>query len=650
MAYSTPSGDTQSVHHLENDAQYVASMEVKDVWSRSGSKYRIRAIVLLAVNVLLFAGVGSFAYWMRGGVRFAPVQDGYWDELQAALAPVGAMGDTGVSLGPLLLGPISVQDVPMQIPILGLLMAALISIPILVSMLYRFWSCLPFIAVVGFLAVMPWLAITLLVSCILASVRPFRIRFRFMSALFGLVPAAFYLILAWHGTTDLIAGKIDPVDRIKFVAPLVLAIVAAAVVFATVLTIARWVDYRPGAIAPLLAIMFGLPVALFEFHVGRDELYYRVLEAGADWHFTDRAASDDLDQAVWEAWQRQPPPRRSMAAVREVEEIRWLFGLGSDIGPYQTAMTKYQRELADRCDWFVKYFPDSRYAVNALLIKARALDTKIDAGEFRRNKWIRFYDDFPTRASRRTWRKIAKNRPDTLVGAVALLRQAQLDARDGLAERALDGLERVLRRWDSSIDTGDPPPAAGAALSGVLQRDSPELSLGISGERVLLKIHRLRDLLAANRDPLYGYEPIHGARRPSRGTGLGLMDLDPRREQYVLNLEALKKEYPNCQIEDNIDLEIAMATESVDRRIERLEQCLERFPQRDAVPEVLFRLGVARKKVGRLSDGEMTFAQLFGAYPDSVWARQAAHYTTGRAVIAGSRESKGNQGHGSGSR
>ena len=634
MIHSMAGIDSEPVAHLENDAEYVASMEVKDVWSRSGSKYRIRAIVLLALNVLLFAGLGSFAYWMRGGVRFAPAQDGYWDELWAAVISVSSTTHTSVPLGSLLVGPVSVQDVPMQISILGLLMAALISVPILVSVLYRFWSCLPFIAVVGFLAVMPWLAITLLVSCVLATVRPFRIRFRFMAALLGLVPAAVYLILAWHGSTDVVAGKIDPVDRIKFVAPLVLAIVAAAAVFAVVLFIARLVDYRPGAIAPLLAIMFALPVAMFEFNVGRDELYYRVLEAEAEWYFTDQIVKDDLDQAVREAYERQPAPRRSMAAVRETEEIRWLFGLGKNIGNYQTAVSKYELELAARCDWFVKFFPGSRYAVNALFIKARALDTKIDAGEFRRTKWIRFHDDFPNPASRSTWRKIAEARPDTLLGAVASLRLAQLDARNGLVERSIDRLESLLREFGAGSDTEASTDVVGNGLTDLWQRDSPESGLGISRDRVLLEADRLRNLLVANRDPLYGYEPIHGPRRPAAGATFGLLDLDPREERYAEKLQRLKEAYPNCQIEDNIDLEIAKSTEPPADQITMLQRCIERFPDRDAIPEVLFRLGVAYKVTGQPGNSETTFARLFNDYPESMWARQAAHYTAGRAVIA----------------
>jgi len=356
-------------------ASSAALLKLMDVWSRYGSKYRIRAILLLALNIVLFAGVGNFAYWLRSGEVFAPGREGYWDLLSQTFRGVGR---AEVSLGALLIEPISVQAVPIQIPIVGLLVAALISIPILVAILYRFWSSLPLIAVVGFLAVMPWLALTLLGSCILASVRPFRTRLRFMSALIGLIPAIVYLMLAWSGTTDAVVGRIDPVDRIKFVAPWVLAVVASTVVFAIDLAIAKMVDYRPGAVTPLLAVMFGLPVALFEFHVGRDELYYRLLEKLDQAHFAEVDASLWLEQGARWAWERHPLPRPAWDAIREVEEEKWLFELATDIGPRQSELTRHQAELSDRCDRFHRFFPDSQYTPNALFIKARAWDRRVD--------------------------------------------------------------------------------------------------------------------------------------------------------------------------------------------------------------------------------------------------------------------------------
>ncbi len=610
---------------------------IVDVWSRSGSKYRIRAIVLLAVNVLLFAGVGSFAYWLRSGVVFAPGVEGYRDQL----AQTFRFGQqTVVSLALLLLEPISIQYVPMQIPIVGLLMAALMGIPILVSILYRFWSSLPFIAVVGFLAVMPWLAITLLGSCIIASVRPFRSRFRFVSALLGLVPTVVYLTLAWSGSAERVAGKIDPVDQMKFIAPWVLAIVAAALLFAVVLVIARIVDYRPGALTPLLAIMFGLPLALFEVHVGRDELHYRLLEALDRAHFADVDASLDLQRAERQAWMRHPLPRPSRKAVRGLVEMRWLFGLADDIGPNQSELAAHQMDVVHRCDWFLKYFPDSRYALNTLFIKGRALDSRIDPVAFRTSHWIRFYSDFPSEASRPTWRLLAENGADSILGRVALLRLAHLDARSGNVDRALGRLDRLISGLDGLPRRNGSAEHRDGPVKSALRRDRPEASLAISVDHVLLEAYRLRDLFARNRDPLYGYDPISGPLHPTESFQFGLMDLIPQDERYAENLRSLAKAYPNCQIEDNIRLEIAKATPGNAEKIQRLRSCLDAYPDGDAAPEAMFRLGVAYRAGDRPAASEAIFTRLFKAHRDSIWAREAARYvswpSTSRVTEAGS--------------
>ena len=61
------------------DSRQPASAEWKDVWTRSGSKYRVRAVLLMLANLVLFAGVGGFAYWLRSGEFIAPARDGYLD-------------------------------------------------------------------------------------------------------------------------------------------------------------------------------------------------------------------------------------------------------------------------------------------------------------------------------------------------------------------------------------------------------------------------------------------------------------------------------------------------------------------------------------------------------------------------------------------
>ncbi len=605
-----------------------------DVWSRSGSKYRVRAVTLLALNVLLFAGVGCFAFWLRSGVVFAPGVEGYWDEL----ADTFRFGhDTTRSLAHLLIEPISVQDVPMQIPIIGLLMATLVSIPILTAMLYRFWSSLPFILVVGFLAVMPWLAITVACACILATVRPFRTRYRFVSALVGLVPIVVYLILAWSGSEELVTGRTDPIDLMKFIAPWVLAIVAAALTFALVLLIAKLVDYRPGAIAPLLAIMFALPVVLFEFHVGRDELHYRLLEARQAYHFADRLVADDLKEAALRRWNRHPMPRPRYEKLLEIEKQQWQFELASDIGPVCTELTEHQAELVAQCDWFLIHFPNSRYALNVLYFKAQALDTRVDPVEFRQHRWIRFYDDFPNRASRGAWEMILRNEPDASLHALALLRLAQLQAREGDVERAMDRLTELI--GTSATETGPRAvrQAGSGVLMGMLEPVTPKANLPIAVERVLLEAYRLHGLLNKNRDPIYGYEPLCGPRRARDDFAFGFLEADPRHAAYADNLKRIKRQFPDCQIMDNIDLEIAKATPSrfTDHstrrtiaprptRVELLEACVAKYPHRDALPEALYRLGAAYKADGELAKSEQAFARLMEKHPDSIWAEQAA--------------------------
>ncbi len=599
---------------------------LKNVWSRSGSKYRTRALVLLAVNLMLFAGVTNFAFWLRSGELFAPMSATYWDDFVQTFR---FWSDTPVTLGSLLAEPISVQHIPMQIPIIGFLMAAMISIPILISILYGFWFSLPFVAVVSFFAVMPWLGLTLIASCVLSSVPPFRSRFRFVSALWGLVPAVIYLSLAWQGSFDDPALQINPADRIKFIAPWVLAIVSSTTLFFVVLLIAKLVDYRPGAITPLLAIMLGLPVGLFEYYVGRDELYYRLLASRDRTSFADIDASRGLEQATREAMAQRPIRGQSVESMQAMVEQRWLFGLATNLPREETVLVRHQSEIISSCDWFLKYFPLSPYAGNVLYIKARAYDRRVDPAEFKRSKWIRFFDDFPNDASRDSWRLLSKNYPDSILSAVALLQLAKLDARRGAVDRARDELLQVLFKLDSEFHPPEgetPPNLIESALRVVFAPESTETSLNVSGDAIILEATRLYELLAYNRDPIYNYDPISGPSRGQEPIWFGLLDVLPRSATYVDQLRRLDAAYPNSQIQDNIALEIAKCAMNSQEKIAGLETCLEKYNNRDIVAETLFRLGVAYKQADQLRNSDESIARLYREYPNSIWAKQAQRF------------------------
>jgi outer membrane protein assembly factor BamD (BamD/ComL family) len=318
-------------------------------------------------------------------------------------------------------------------------------------------------------------------------------------------------------------------------------------------------------------------------------------------------------------------------------ETRWLFELTSDVRPHQSALTRHQADLVERCDRFIRSFPGSRYAPSALFIKARALDMRVDPGEFRRTKWIRFYDDFPSPTSRQAWQVIVENRPGTAPGAVALLRLAQIEAREGDVERAIDKLKMLCERFGLPANGDDASEPHAGLLKGVLAREVPEAGLHIPIERILLEADRLYDLLSANRDPLYGYDPIAGSRHRADAFSFGLLDLDPRHDNYIENLKMLRAEYPKCQLEDNIDLEIAKATASQALQVQRLEACLRQFPDRDQVPEALFRLGVALAAADRSEESERVLARLLRNHPSSIWATQAAKRAPWQAVNLNAR-------------
>ncbi|MCC7292659.1 MAG: hypothetical protein IT449_11425 [Phycisphaerales bacterium] len=608
-----------------------------DVWSRHGGRYRARAILLLCLNVLLFSGVCCFAYWLRTGVFLAPWQEGYWSVLFLTFR---FTGEAHVTLASFLLGPMRVSDVPGLIPILGLLVAGMVTIPVVVAILYRLTSSLPFVAVVAFLAVMPWLAITLLGCCVLATYRRFRQRSPFMSAMIALLPVVLYFVLASRGTEAQVGDLLDPLDKIRFLAPWAIAIVSGALLVALVLGIARVVNYRPGAIAPVLTLMFCLPAVLFEFQVGRDELHYRLIEQGNRGFFADRLedwaaldASADLYRLAEQEWFSTPEPRPRFDEVLERVKLQWSL-----LGPERerqdvegflaiegSVLLEHQVAFARQCDEFLRYYPDSRYAPNVLFLKASAWCKRVDLREFRRGNWIRFYDDFPHPASAFEWRRLLVNFPDSGLSDVARLRLAQLEIRRchiGAARELLDDLLSAAPRTLHEEDGGG---AATTPWRAFLQRRPASQGLIVNLKHIRLEARRLGDLIEHNNDPTVGYAPLCGDDRPEAGLRFGLLQLDPHGAGYMSQVQAIKDAYPDSLWTDNLDLELARVESDPDTRIERFTAFLGKHAGKsgDAEPEARFLLGAALQQANRLPEAAAEFDTLLRLFPDSPWAAEA---------------------------
>src|SRR5215470_8494599 len=80
-----------------------------DVWTRTTPKYRRRAIVLLIVTAILFAGLCIFTFWLRTG-SYIPWNSSQYKRLMwQSFNPKGA---DQITLVDFLTFPISIEEVP----------------------------------------------------------------------------------------------------------------------------------------------------------------------------------------------------------------------------------------------------------------------------------------------------------------------------------------------------------------------------------------------------------------------------------------------------------------------------------------------------------------------------------------------------------
>jgi outer membrane protein assembly factor BamD (BamD/ComL family) len=616
----TTDSDAPTTSQATNGLNPPREPQVVDVWSRTQPKYRIRAVVLLLANLLLFCGLCVFAHWLH----FARAFD---FSMQSYLAPARFWDAAAPNLNDYILAPINVVQVPLHAIVLGMVVAVMVAVPIVVSILYRFKFALPFVAAVLVFAHMPGLTLTLLGSCILASLRPFRMRFRFGSALLALLPVLLYLYLATRGTPEKLANYGAPIQKSLLIAPWLIAMLAAAVALGAVLLIARIVNYRPGAVAPVLAIMFATPVGLFHLGVGADELAYRVLEVEygpRSKRFEPTLQSRETEQAIYAViagelsksftgqlrsdlhalWSLQP---EKLQELKRTVSRRFLADFLTD-----------RAAAYEACKRFIADYPHSRYVPNALYIQARVLDTRLDEAKLAQAEPSReLYTDFPHVQSQEAWFKLLKRYPDSPFAIQAGLRLAELQLRAG----ELDEAERNLRfALDKSSRAGPGPTSKQARPRGVLSAAPPESSLDFQPKPYRREACCLAELIAENRDdPRHGNAPL-----------IELAALDPRRAGYLEQLQRLAARYRDSSLYDNLVIRWATALPDLGERTAALEGCLRTFTTGDALPEALYRLAcletqaLATEDESRRARGIARLHEIVARFPQSCWAERAA--------------------------
>ena len=589
---------------------------LSDASSRTVRKSQVRATALLFMNLLLFCGLCIFTHWLRTCKPFDFTLETY-------LEPLKFWGIQTHTLYDFILSPISVVQTPIYGVVVGLLFAAIVAVPISVSILYHFRGALPFIVAVLVFAHLPWMAITLVASCVLASVRPFAMSFRFGSALVGMLPILLYLYLATRSPSDPLSASISPEQKLLLSGPWLLAILAACTMMAAIIFIARLVNYRPSAVAPVIAVMFATPAILFHEYVGVDELHYRVLEAKygpRSERFEPVQDATDTILAMVHHWTNpdldREPRRSALLAIWSADPAEQTALKNRVLRRLLLDLMDDRRDAYLACKDFIADHPTSRYVPNALFIQARALDTRLDertlVGETAQRA---LYTDFSHVGSEPVWTNLLTQYPNSPLAVAARLHVAQLRLRKDDADGALAALTPAPAALE-------PPPGADTqpAARLLLHTSPAESSLDYEPDQDLFDAQQLRELIRANRnDPNYGVQPLQA-----------LAELDPHRAGYQDQLARLAQRYPDGLLYDNLVVRWATATPDRAARAAKLRACIQRFPTGDALPEAMFELADLDVQAfgsgdeARRNAGIARMREIAARFGQTCWGKRAA--------------------------
>jgi TolA-binding protein len=271
---------------------------------------------------------------------------------------------------------------------------------------------------------------------------------------------------------------------------------------------------------------------------------------------------------------------------------------------------RWQYRVDVESDKFLRDFPTSRYRPCVLYIKGRALDMRIDSEAFQRSGLLRFHPDFPSVASRAAWDALTSEYPDSPLAKVARFRLARLDALAGDIDQAIRELAAVAEAQDQRAQ-GE---SDARTFENLLAKKPPEASLVDEHLKFEDRASEMLELLRRNRNDRYGDAPL-----------IAYLNCDARHAKYSQNLASILQRFPNCAIEDNIELQRALARPHAEDRVLELKKLRTRFPDGDTSAELLFRLGAALTAAGERDEARKRFKELINGHPGSRFVTHARH-------------------------
>jgi len=516
--------------------------------------------------------------------------------------------DLATPLGDTLLHPLSVMSHPWMIPVTGILLGAIIFVPLLAAILYPLVFAFIFAMVVAACGHAPVLAGALGCGCIIAARTPLRSDMPFCAFILGLVPVGLYLWLL--GFSDSQLAEVLPLQRWVLAGSMIVAVVVGILSSASCLALAKGTGFKPGVILPFLILLLGSAGAVFHFKVGPDQLAYALIADQID-------GGDIIFQPVkLDQWREK---HDAEGLNRRTLENR-----------LRDELQRRQRELTERCRMFLDRYGESDRASAVLWIQAQSRSLQLDVPIFDAGV-VRYSASFPLPESAHLWERMREDFPGTPHAALGDWRIGEMALRDKKpdhADRLLRAAEGALRGF--LVSTKGP---SKTELAARVFRTPESIPVPAYYTEALFRIRRLIWLMDRNN--------ILDDAEASEALG-ALLDENPHGPRYEERLGNLAGNYEQTPIGDNLKLAVAMATDDPYTQAEMLIW-LAADERTDAAVEANYHLGMLVKQTARaralmlipeIKKPEEYF-QIVIAAPDNPWqsfAREHLGRLAGRSA------------------
>ncbi len=411
---------------------------------------------------------------------------------------------------------------PWMVLVAGLLLGTTVFVPIIVAVLYRLRFVPLFLLLVAAVAHAPALALVTALGCMLATRTQLRSDMPFVAVLLGILPVAGFLYILGFMGVDTVA--VVPLHRWVLYAPFVIAIVAAVLAAAVVLSLARVTGFRPGITWPVLVLMLAGPMAVFYSRVGSDELAYCLLAR--------RLAPGDSDF-------------EPMAVSKLMADPATRGHTPQTLRNYVTAKLVTKRgNFANDCRKFVARYPRSRRALEVLWMQAHSLSLQVDERAYK-DGMVKYTSRYCQPQAEDAWQRLVKEYGGTSHAALGRWRLGELAMRgsnprraDKLLRTAVAGLVEAVEAAESA-----PPGKTGRIFL-------PRMVLPTDGhyENALFEAQRLVWLMREN-------EVIND--KECAEALAAYLSEDPNKLEYHEKLKSLAAKYSRTALGDNLTLAAA---------------------------------------------------------------------------------------------